>query len=216
MTKFAPALMAALFASTLFTAPLAAQEVQTIEQIPEATSADLASEQERLKAARRVVDLLIPKDDYAGYAKDIIGPTLEVLDQQVLAIPQISDAINEYPSIRPVFEEFITEEREAAIALTVENLPLLSDAMTSAYAARLSLENLITLGDFFEQPAGKAYVATSRTILTDPAIIAAQQQMAEASFANVGERIDAFTAKIADAVAADAQAEEGGEAPDAI
>lgn len=196
--------------------PAFAQSGQLEEEIPQATEEQLANEEKRLEAARRVVDRLIPKDDYAGYADGIVGPILDGINQQILALPQVAETIDSYPSTQSVFEEFIADERENGIALMVKSLPLLADAMTSAYANRLSLENLVALGDFLDTPAGKAYAGTSSTILSDPAIMSAQQKITEASFANIGERIKDLTRKLLDAVEADAQEESDSETTNEI
>lgn len=151
--------------------PVAAQPASTPDTAPAAIDPD------RLEAARELVDIVIPADRREAMVLGMLEPTMQNMEQALLASPQFAGIIESNPQARQIVIDFLTIERQQSRELLLANLPGLVEATARAYARRFSEREMEDIAEFFETRSGQAYLDGASTVMADPDIAAWQRQM---------------------------------------
>jgi hypothetical protein len=150
----------------------------------------------RLAAAQQVVEQVFPTSQRDAMVETIVRPINDNMQKAMGQSAEIKELFAANPEAAPAFERFVKGELERTIALTKESLPALVEAMARAYARRFSVEQLADIHGFFNTPSGRAYVAQSMTMMSDPDIQSAQRAMMAKSFDGMQARIATFVADL--------------------
>jgi hypothetical protein len=150
----------------------------------------------RLAIAQQVVEQVVPSSQREAMIESIVRPTMANIESAFGQSPELKTLFDNDPAMRGLFLKFITAEQERAIVVTKQSLPLLFEAMTRAYARHFSVEQLNDIKSFFETPSGRAYVAQSLTMMSDPDVQQAQRTMMTRSLEGMQARIQAFVAEM--------------------
>ncbi|MCA1748130.1 MAG: hypothetical protein LC634_00830 [Sphingomonadales bacterium] len=122
----------------------------------------------RLDAARQLMDLMMPPEEYPALIQDILDPTFDNmiagLDLLLADVPEIAedDEFNE------IISGFLAEQREVAYAMLQESMPGMIDAMIRAHARRFTLPQLTEIRDFMGTETGRTYARETLTMMSDP------------------------------------------------
>ena len=183
------ACLAPLFAAALISgaAPVGAQTIEPPETSAStsdtATSDERVEEQispERLSAAHRLVEILIPPAHYAERAEAEATPIFNVIVSGYRQNQQLERALDMSPETAQAFEQFLVRMRAFTVARTESYLPLYSAAVEHFYARHFDVSELEEIIRFYSTPVGMAFAARAAEISSDPEIIqATRTQIAE-------------------------------------
>ncbi|KKC25850.1 DUF2059 domain-containing protein [Sphingomonas sp. SRS2] len=150
----------------------------------------------RLAVAQQIVEQVMPPGQRDAMIDAIVRPTVANVREAFSQSPDLKSLLAKKLGAQQVLERFVDSQMEASIALTKASLPSLLDAMARAYARRFSTEQLADISAFFRTPSGRAYVAQSATMMSDPDVQAAQRAMMMKSLEGMQERIADFVADL--------------------
>ncbi len=174
--------MIALLASG---APAVAQSAPTAPAQP-------ALDPARVAAARILVDHIFPPATREQLIIGMVTPLTENIRQAFARDPKFADAFLHDPKMKALLDSFIEKQFAQSKALIVENLPTMVEAMSLAYARRFDLNQIRDIDAFFATPSGRAYLAGSFTIMSDPDIQAWQRDVMARSIAHVQSDVAEF------------------------
>jgi len=97
------------------------------------------------------------------------------------ANPDIGQAFENIPELKPVFGRFMERQRKLAMDDLRGSLPRLIEAYATAYARNFTSEELVEIRLFFETPTGRKYAQRSASLMSDPDIALWQRDISAAA-----------------------------------
>jgi hypothetical protein len=174
---------------------------QTVVSTQAATAAEPAASPNpnRLAAARRIADKLLPDGSYRKMMDGTLDQMIGGISKQFLNIPardiagiagigeeQLSQmgsaSLREIATIMdPAFEERMGLISKTMMPDLIDMMskmePQVRDGLTEAYAARFDQAQLTELDAFFATPTGTKFAGESMLIYTDPAVLSRMEKM---------------------------------------
>jgi hypothetical protein len=96
-----------------------------------------------------------------------------------MATAAMQGPIFEEPGIRAIMDEFIADLPETMRPYISSHLPRMVKATATAYTREFTLNELQDISQFAATPSGQRYFSSAQSLLTDPAVAAANQQFFE-------------------------------------
>jgi hypothetical protein len=161
-----------------------------------ATGDAAAVDPARLAAARQLIDKISPPAKRDAMIEGMMRPVIANMRQSFEQSPDFTKLFAEQPKLRDQMMAFINAETEHSLKIVRETMPSLFEAMAIAYARRFTTEQLAEVGRFFDTPTGRIYADQAPTIMSDPAVLAAQRAMMAKSFEGLQDRVKEMAKKI--------------------
>ena len=123
---------------------------------------------ESLFLARGIVDSILPPDQQ----DQMMHQFMTGLNGQMQAgLMQKVDPAD--PKMQTILNKFAASVPDRAMPVVSKHLPAIKQAMACAYTHKFAIEELRSINQFALSPAGKHYFGASMSMMTDPAIAAA-------------------------------------------
>jgi hypothetical protein len=161
-----------------------------------AASANAPVDPARLAAARKLIEDIVPPQKRDGMVDGIVRPMMANMRDAMMRSPDMTDLFKQHPVMRDQMLQFLDSETERSLSVAHDTMPVLFEAMATAYARQFTLDQMADMQRFFTSPTGKVYVERVPAVMSDPAITAAQRVMMEKSFEGMQDRIKAMTQKM--------------------
>jgi hypothetical protein len=161
-----------------------------------AVSANAPVDPARLVAARKLIEDIVPRQKRDGMVDGIVRPMMANMRDAMMRSPDMTDLFKQHPMMRDQMLQFLDSETERSLGVAHDTMPVLFEAMATAYARQFTLDQMADMQRFFTSPTGKVYVERVPAVMSDPAITAAQRVMMEKSFEGMQDRIKAMTQKM--------------------
>lgn len=167
------------------------------QTVPVATSAGQpAVDPARLTAARALLETMLPPAQRDRIMDGIIRPMMANLRQSMAQAPGFGDMLGKDPKVAAAFDRFVKGQEDRTVDIVRAGMPGMIEAMARAYARRFDVAQIAEIRAFFETPTGRAYVAASYSIMSDPDIQAWQRDLVARSMAHMQEDVGKFIADL--------------------
>jgi len=137
----------------------------------EDAQADYAAPQDELVEARAIMEMIFPLAERDQIFMKIVGDIGGQLGESMFKGP-----IFEEPGIKAIMDEFLAELPTSLLPLIQEYMPGIIDATAVAYTREFTLKELQDIRAFANTPSGSRYFRLSTTLLSDPAVAAANKK----------------------------------------
>lgn len=171
--------------------------VPAAAQLAPAPQAAPAPDPARLKAARALLDLLMPPATREQMIGGMMTPMLANIQRGFSDNPAFARAIGADPQMKAMFDSFMQRQLARTTETIRAGLPGMIEAMTRAYARRFDVAQLDELRRFFGTPTGQAYMREGLTIMADPDVAAWQREMMSRSMSQVQADVADFARQVA-------------------
>jgi len=132
----------------------------------------------RLAAGRELIAVVMPAEQRDKMIDGMLTAMLGNLVMGALKGNGGEAALEQSPSARRVFTDFITHARELALSDVRAAMPELVEAYARAYARMFSVDEMNQIRSFYQTPAGMKFAVRGATLLRDPDVAAWQQAVA--------------------------------------
>ncbi|WP_033075490.1 DUF2059 domain-containing protein [Sphingopyxis sp. MWB1] len=186
-----------IFLGALCAAPAYAQAAPA----PAAAPAVDAPAPERVAAATKLLEVMMPPSQREAMMGQIVGATMSNIMGGFNQQPGLQEALKN-PKVKAVFDRFIARQQQLAVADVKQQLPGLFDAMARAYARRFTVAEMGEVEAFFATPTGQKYAVESVQVMNDPDVAAWQAQSVAKSMERLPAELQRFREELQAAGAA--------------
>jgi hypothetical protein len=137
-----------------------------------AQTEDYVAPADELAEARAIMTAMFPEDQREQM---ILGMAVAMGQQAAAGV--MTGPVFEEPGIKAIVEAYLAELPQTLRPLFAKHLPSIFEATAIAYTRKFSLDELRDIGAFAKTSSGQRYFANLQTLLSDPAVAAANQAM---------------------------------------
>jgi hypothetical protein len=137
-----------------------------------AQTEDYVAPADELAEARAIMTAMFPEDQREQM---ILGMAVAMGQQAAAGV--MTGPVFEEPGIKAIIEAYLAELPQTLRPLFAKHLPSIFEATAIAYTRKFSLDELRDIGAFAKTSSGQRYFANLQTLLSDPAVAAANQAM---------------------------------------
>ncbi len=165
-------------------------------QAPAPTVTAPAPDPVRLTAARKLMDQLMPVAGRDEMIRDMMQPMIGNIRQSMTQSPQFQSLLGRDPRAQAIMNRFMDSQLARTTEMMRTGMPGMIDAMSRAYARRLTVSQMAEIGAFFATPTGQVYLKTAPTIMSDPDVSAWMRQNMTKAMADMPDQINAMVREL--------------------
>lgn len=135
---------------------------------PAAVAAIAEPQADRLEAAIRLVEVVMPPALREQMIEQTTGAMVASVGNAVMNAPQMVAAFEKEPRARPIFERFMAQQADFTRTMMREMMPGMMTVMARHYARQLTVSQINEAHDFYATPTGQTFALSAATVIADP------------------------------------------------